>query len=154
MASNSTRRQKKQNLEGIMAKDGQSPYITGHRTIFWQKIKISHQQEAVISGFTEPRGSRKKIGALVLGVYEKGKFVYIGHTGSGFNQESLNMLYNKLKPLIQKQSPFVIPPKTNAPVTGLSQNWWRKLSSKNGQEITTCASRFSWPCVLTKIRKK
>jgi bifunctional non-homologous end joining protein LigD len=107
----------KQQLEGIMAKKSDSIYQSGRRSRDWLKIKIRHQQEAVIGGLTEPRGSRKKIGALVLGVYERGKLVYIGHTGTGFDDKTLNLVYNKLKPLIQKQSPFENPPKTNAPVT-------------------------------------
>jgi bifunctional non-homologous end joining protein LigD len=108
---------KKQGLEGVMAKDAQSPYVIGRRTMFWQKIKLSQQQEAVVGGFTEPRGGRKKMGALVLGVYERGKFIYIGHTGGGFNEESLNLMHKKLMPLVQKQSPFEKTPKTNAPAT-------------------------------------
>jgi bifunctional non-homologous end joining protein LigD len=107
----------KLNVEGIIAKDINSPYRSGIRSREWQKIKIHQQQEAVIGGFTEPRGSRKKFGALVLGVYERGKLKYIGHTGGGFNWENLNQVYNKLKPLVQKQSPFETVPKTNAPVT-------------------------------------
>jgi bifunctional non-homologous end joining protein LigD len=107
----------KMNVEGIIAKDATSPYRPGKRTLEWQKIKIHMQQEAVIGGFTEPRGGRKKFGALVLGVYEGDKLIYIGHTGGGFNYESLSMVYEKLKPLIQKNSPFETVPKTNAPVT-------------------------------------
>ena len=108
---------KKQDLEGILAKDSQSPYRSAQRSMEWQKIKLHKQQEAVIGGFTEPRGSRKKLGALVLGVFEKGRFVYIGHTGGGFNEQTLNLVYNKLKSLAQKNSPFQSVPKTNAPVT-------------------------------------
>ncbi len=107
----------KLNVEGILAKDGSSPYRSGKRTLEWQKIKIHMQQEAVIGGFTEPRGGRKKFGALVLGVYKGDKLIYIGHTGGGFNEESLNLVYDKLKKLMRKQSPFVITPKTNAPAT-------------------------------------
>jgi len=107
----------RQGLEGILAKDIHSPYRSGVRSREWLKIKISQQQEAVIGGFTEPRGSRKKLGALVLGVYERGKLIYIGHTGGGFNDKSLAQVYGKLKPLAQNQSPFKVAPKTNAPVT-------------------------------------
>lgn len=107
----------KKRLEGIVAKDGASLYHAGRRTRDWLKIKIRQQQEAVIGGFTQPRGSRKKLGALVLGVYKRGKLIYIGHTGGGFNEKSLDLVYKKLKPLSQKQSPFLTVPKTNAPVT-------------------------------------
>jgi bifunctional non-homologous end joining protein LigD len=107
----------KLNVEGIIAKDVNSPYRPGKRTQEWQKIKIHAQQEAVIGGFTQGRGSRKKFGALVLGVYQGDKFVYIGHTGGGFDDKSLNEVHKKLQNLVTKQSPFAVIPKTNAPVT-------------------------------------
>jgi bifunctional non-homologous end joining protein LigD len=95
-----------QNLEGILAKDIHSLYRTNQRSREWLKIKISMQQEAVIGGFTEPRGSRKNLGALVLGVYERGKLVYIGHTGGGFNEKNLGIIYDKLRKLKTNISPF------------------------------------------------
>jgi bifunctional non-homologous end joining protein LigD len=106
-----------QNLEGILAKDIHSLYRTNQRSREWLKIKISMQQEAVIGGFTEPRGSRKNLGALVLGVYERGKLVYIGHTGGGFNEKNLGIIYDKLRKLKTNISPFSTKFKTNAPVT-------------------------------------
>jgi bifunctional non-homologous end joining protein LigD len=108
---------KKQGLEGIIAKDCTSPYRSGQRSNEWLKVKISQEQEAVIGGFTEPRGSRKKLGALVLGVYERGKLIYIGHTGGGFNDKTLDLVYNKLNKLKADKSPFAATPKTNAPAT-------------------------------------
>ena len=47
------------------------------------------QQEAVIGGITEPSGSRKHFGTLMLGVYDQGKLRYVGHTGTGFSDEML-----------------------------------------------------------------
>jgi bifunctional non-homologous end joining protein LigD len=108
---------KKQGLEGILAKDGESVYREGKWTDDWQKIKIVNHQEAVIGGFTEPRGGRKHFGALVLGVYNGDELVYIGHTGGGFNDKSIAALRKQLNPLIQKDSPFAKTPKTNMPVT-------------------------------------
>ena len=96
----------RQNLEGIIAKDGQSAYLPGRRSQSWLKIKTSLRQEAVIGGFTEPKGSRKYFGSLILGVYEKGKFIYIGHSGGGFDQDSLQSIHAKLKPYLRKESPF------------------------------------------------
>lgn len=107
---------KKAGLEGIMAKDGQSSYQVGVRSMAWQKIKTQQRQEAVIGGFTAPQGSRPHFGALVLGVYEQGKLVYIGHTGGGFDEADLAAVYKKMKPLVQEASPFAVVPKTNAPV--------------------------------------
>ncbi|HUC20358.1 MAG TPA: non-homologous end-joining DNA ligase, partial [Candidatus Polarisedimenticolaceae bacterium] len=109
---------KAQNLEGIMAKDGQSTYQEGKRTRTWLKLKTHMRQEAVIGGLTEPRGSRKQLGALVLGVYDdEGKLRYIGHTGGGLNDRLLHELYEKLKPLERETSPFADSFKVNAPVT-------------------------------------
>lgn len=107
----------KQNLEGIIAKKADSTYQTNNRSSSWFKIKTSMRQEAVIAGFTEPRGSRKTFGALVLGVYENDKLEYIGHTGGGFNGESLKLVMAKMKPLTRKTSPFSKKIKTNTPVT-------------------------------------
>lgn len=104
-------------MEGIVAKDSRSVYHPGGRGREWLKIKIHREQEAVIGGFTQPRGGREFFGALVLGVYNKGKLEYIGHTGGGFDQSSLKTMIGKLKPLAQKESPFEITPKTNTPVT-------------------------------------
>jgi bifunctional non-homologous end joining protein LigD len=106
----------REGAEGIMAKDEQSKYLDGRRSHSWLKIKTHARQEAVIAGFTEPQGARQRLGALVLGVYEGKNLVYIGHTGGGFNQQSLEDLHAKLRPLEQRRSPFREPPKTNTPV--------------------------------------
>ncbi|WP_261510023.1 DNA ligase D [Chryseobacterium paludis] len=108
---------KKMKLEGMIAKKANSNYIENHRTTDWLKIKFTDTEEAIICGFTEPRGSRKGFGALILGKYSNGKLIYSGHTGTGFNKESLNQLHERLKKLIIKKSPFETVPKTNMPVT-------------------------------------
>ncbi len=106
-----------QGLEGIIAKAKESPYMPTIRTKQWLKIKTNQRQEVVIGGFTETRGSRSHFGALVLGVYEKNKLIYVGHTGSGFTEPSLAAVYKKLKPLIISTTPFDKKPKTNMPCT-------------------------------------
>jgi bifunctional non-homologous end joining protein LigD len=104
-------------LEGIMAKDMESPYTSGTRSKRWQKIKIKQKQTAVIGGFTAPRGSRKNLGALLLGVYADDELIFIGHTGGGFDEKLLKEIYGRLEPLIRKTSPFKTKPKTNQPAT-------------------------------------
>ncbi|HEY4651099.1 MAG TPA: DNA ligase D, partial [Pontibacter sp.] len=94
-----------------------SPYRTGKRSSEWLKIKTHLRQEVVIGGFTEPKGKRKHIGALLLGVYEDGKLTYVGQSGSGFNTRSLEALKTKLDKLVQPESPFVGKVKPNAPAT-------------------------------------
>lgn len=108
---------KKMQLEGMIAKKASSLYTENHRTTDWLKIKFTNTEEAIICGFTEPRGSRKSFGALILGKYIDGNLVYCGHTGTGFNKESLNQMHERLKKLIVKTSPFEKKPKTNMPVT-------------------------------------
>ena len=83
------------------------------------KIKITATQEAIICGFTAPRNSRAHFGALILGVYEKDRLVYIGHTGGGFTDSLLASTLKIIKPLIQTESPFDVPIKTNEKVTWL-----------------------------------
>lgn len=103
-----------QNLEGIMVKQKLSPYREGIRSSEWLKIKIHMQQEAVIGGFTQPRRSRKHLGALILGVYDDDKKLhYIGHTGGGFNEQNLKAIYKRLEALKQPHSPFSEKFKTN-----------------------------------------
>ncbi|MCF3108346.1 DNA ligase D [Niabella sp. CC-SYL272] len=105
----------KKNLEGMIAKRSDSHYAEGKRSAAWLKIKHHHTEEVVIAGYTAPRGSRKKFGALILGRYQDGKLVYAGHTGTGFNAHSLKALYEAMQPLVVQQSPFEQPPKTNMP---------------------------------------
>ncbi len=104
-------------LEGMMAKKKDSLYSPGVRTNQWLKIKHHHVQEAVIAGFTEPRNSRKYFGALILGIYEKKRLHYVGHTGTGFTEQTLKDLHQKMQPHIRLTSPFSEKIKTNAPVT-------------------------------------
>lgn len=105
----------KEGLEGIIAKKADSRYRQGQRSREWLKIKIHLRQEAVIGGFTNPRGGRKYFGSLILGIFEKGKLRYIGNSGGGFNEGLLKDLYEKLKSLEIGKSPFSKAVKTNAP---------------------------------------
>lgn len=108
---------KEKGLEGIVAKHSHSAYRMGKRSRQWLKIKTQLAQEGVIAGFTEPRGGRKYFGSLVLGAYEGGELIYIGHSGGGFGAKNLKNIYERLQPLIQKECPFKIEPATNALVT-------------------------------------
>ena len=107
----------KEQLEGIIGKKITSEYAS-RRSSDWVKIKTSMRQEQLICGFTEPRGSRKKFGALLMGVYDNShELQYVGHVGGGFSEKLLESVYKKLKPLVVKKCPFKQPPKTNMPVT-------------------------------------
>ncbi len=108
---------KEMQLEGMIAKKADSQYIENSRSTDWLKIKFTNTEEVIICGFTEPRGSREGFGALILGKYIDEKLTYSGHTGTGFNNESLHALHQRLLKLVTKNSPFKEKPKTNMPVT-------------------------------------
>jgi bifunctional non-homologous end joining protein LigD len=81
------------------------------------KIKNIQSQEATIVGFTDPKGSRKYFGSLLLAVKNKGKLVTIGNVGTGFTDKSLKDLYSKLKPIIRETSPLDVPIKETPDIT-------------------------------------
>ena len=95
-------------LEGILAKDRGSTYEAS-RSSHWQKIKVVSEQEFVIAGFT--RGEREYFGALVLAVREDGKFRHAGQVGTGFDNKSMRMIYERLQPLVIKTSSLEPKPK-------------------------------------------
>lgn len=104
---------RRQGWEGIIAKRIDSRYEPGNRSRNWLKLKIEFRQEFVVGGYTEPRNSREHIGAVLLGYFDKDRFIYVGHTGGGFTQKGLEEMYRRLKPLERKTSPFEETPKTN-----------------------------------------
>jgi DNA ligase D-like protein (predicted ligase) len=92
--------------EGVIAKRSQSPYVP-KRSRDWLKIKCAHGQELVIAGWTEPKGSRQRFGALLVGYYlADGRLRYAGKVGTGFDQRTLNTLGDKLEALERPTSPF------------------------------------------------
>lgn len=103
-----------QGLEGIVAKRRASPYLE-KRTRDWLKIKALLEQECVIVGYTEPGGGRTGFGSLLLGLYERGKLVFCGSVGTGFDAKMLASLSKKMKQLETKSAPFAKPPKTKTP---------------------------------------
>ena len=106
----------KQGLEGVVAKKADSPYHENERGANWLKIKTHLRQEVVIGGFTEPRGGRKYLGSLLVGVYEHGQLVYTGHSGGGIPDNQRRELRERLEKLERSQSPFADESKPNAPV--------------------------------------
>src|ERR671911_307823 len=89
---------KKMGLEGIIAKNKFSKYFQGARSKDWLKIKNTKTQDCVVIGYTTGEGSREKyFGSLILAVYEQGRLRFAGHTGSGFNTNQLERVYNTIK---------------------------------------------------------
>jgi bifunctional non-homologous end joining protein LigD len=90
----------KKGLEGVMAKKKDSRYELGIRSRNWLKIKKIHSCDCVIFGYTVGQGSRSStFGALILGLYDKEKPLYVGKAGAGFSEETLQALMDAFKPL-------------------------------------------------------
>jgi bifunctional non-homologous end joining protein LigD len=101
---------RERHLEGVVAKRRDSPYRPGIRGGEWVKVKNFRTQEVVIGGWTEGNGARAGgLGALLLGVYDKDGFVYIGRVGTGFTGRARADLLGMLRPLMRKTSPFCGP---------------------------------------------
>jgi DNA ligase D-like protein (predicted ligase) len=103
--------------EGVIAKNIYSTY-QNRRSRDWLKFKCGNQQEFVIIGYTEPKGSRLGLGALLIGYYDKqGDLHYAGKVGTGFNRVTLKSLAGTLALLKQGSSSSVEQVKEN------SVNW-------------------------------
>lgn len=99
--------------EGLIAKDGASRYRSGERASEWRKLKLVKRQEMIIGGWTEPRRSRAKLGALLLGVREPAGLRYAGHVGSGFTEKDLAKLGRLLAAREVEDCPFTAKPPAN-----------------------------------------
>ena len=67
-------------LDGVMAKRLGEPYHSGDRE---GMVKVKHLKTAdcVVGGFRYGEGT-ETVGSLLLGLYDEGRLVYIGHTSS------------------------------------------------------------------------
>jgi bifunctional non-homologous end joining protein LigD len=98
---------RKLGIEGIVAKRLDSPYEPGRRSSGWLKVKNVCEQDVVIGGWTPGEGGRGgRLGALVAGVMEDGKLVYVGKVGTGFTETTLAVLQRELHALRRSDSPF------------------------------------------------
>ena len=130
--------------EGLIAKRTDAPY-RGGRSRDWLKLKCVLEQEVVIGGFTEPRGSRVGIGALLIGYYESGALRYAGKVGTGFDTATLVALRRRLEPLETTAAPFDEPVKPLPPGT----HWVRpELVAQVGFAEWTAAGRMRQPRFL------
>ncbi|WP_223179067.1 hypothetical protein [Phycicoccus endophyticus] len=93
--------------EGLVAKRADAPYGRG-RTTDWLKFKCEAGQELLVVGWTDPEGSRRGLGALLLGYHETAgsdEVVYAGKVGTGFSERVLRDLRARLEGLARSSSP-------------------------------------------------
>jgi bifunctional non-homologous end joining protein LigD len=91
--------------EGVVAKRRDSLY-EHRRSPHWLKMKCEETEELVVGGFTEPRGKRMGLGALLLGYFEGDDFVFAGKVGTGFGSALLSELRRRCDALEVAKSPF------------------------------------------------
>jgi bifunctional non-homologous end joining protein LigD len=95
-----------QDLEGVIAKRADSPYVLGpRRTDHWLKIKRERDDDFVVVGVTFGEGARAELGALELASYAGERLIYRGRVGSGFDQQTIDALLARLRPLAVDGAP-------------------------------------------------
>jgi bifunctional non-homologous end joining protein LigD len=116
-------------FEGVIAKRKNAAYEAGKRSSAWLKVKPTQSADFVIGGYTSGKGSRAKLGALLLGYWDdppstaagrrnaSGKLHYASHVGSGFDERSLKQVLARLESLKVRTCPFVEKPVLNGPTT-------------------------------------
>ncbi len=95
-------------LEGVIGKRRDAPYVS-RRSPAWIKLKCGKRQEFVIGGYTDPRGARVGLGALLLGVHgrgQAGQLRYAGSVGTGFDDRTLGEIKKRLEALASSECPF------------------------------------------------
>jgi ATP-dependent DNA ligase len=111
-------------LEAIVSKRADAPYAPGNRGL-WVYVKCLQREEFEVVGWTDPEGTRRWLGALLLAYYDPGgRLVYAGRAGTGIKQAELERLWRRLQPLATAEMPLEVPPPR--------------------------ASRFRWPLVLSR----
>jgi hypothetical protein len=101
------REARRRGWEGIIAKNENSTYIPA-RTYDSLKVKCVKEQELVIGGYTDLRGTRIGFGALLVGYCDHGQLVYAGKVGAGFDAPTLQRLRKQLAQLATATSPFTV----------------------------------------------
>lgn len=91
--------------EGVIAKRLDSPYEQ-KRSKHWLKMKCELTHDFVVGGFTDPQGGRVGLGALLVGYYDGGDFVFAGKVGTGFDTKLLTALRRRLDALETEDPPF------------------------------------------------
>lgn len=96
---------RREGWEGVIAKRRGSLY-EHRRSPHWLKMKVEASQEFVVGGFTNPRGARVGLGALLVGYHEGQDLVFAGKIGTGFDTKLLTDLRAELDAIALPSPPF------------------------------------------------
>jgi bifunctional non-homologous end joining protein LigD len=84
-------------LEGVIAKRADSRYESGRRSRSWLKLKAPRTARLAIAGWTAGKGSRTRMGALLLAGKRNDEWVYTGSAGSGLDEATIEALLPRLE---------------------------------------------------------
>ncbi len=94
-------------LEGIMAKKRGVRYVDGKRSEGWLKVKVRHDDEATLIGYTKGKGDRSgSFGSLHLAKIDDGDYSYMGKVGTGYDQAKMKEIFAKLIELKKVKKPI------------------------------------------------
>ncbi len=102
-------------FEGVIGKRMDSRYETGRRSKSWLKVKPTTSADFVVGGYTQGKGSRASLGALLVGYWAGRKLKYASHVGSGFDDRTLAVVKKQLASLRREDCPFEQTPELNGP---------------------------------------
>jgi bifunctional non-homologous end joining protein LigD len=130
-------------VEGLIGKRKDSAYEPGRRSGTWIKLKFQSEQEFVIGGYTAPGGTRKHFGALLVGIYEGKKLIFVGKVGTGFNEALLRTLHSRFEEIRQESCPFANLPEERGARYGQSITASEMKNCRWVEPNLVCEVRFS-----------
>jgi len=91
-------------FEGIIVKDPSLPYQAGKRSVGWAKYKPPQiELDVVILAASYGEGRRSNVfGTFEIGVKSDNGFVNVGSVGTGFSDDDLISLTNKLRTIVEE----------------------------------------------------
>jgi len=138
------------NLEGVIAKRKDSPYVEGERAWNWLKIPTRKRQEFVIGGWAESDKNRS-FRSLLFGAYNKGKLEWIGRSGGGYKEKDMPGILKKLQSIETDESPFV---NKVLDTKGAVMHWVKPMLVANFEFATwTKSGRIRKPATFLGFRK-
>jgi len=106
---------REQHLEGIVGKRKDSLYQPGKRTGAWIKFRVNCGQELVIGGYLP---GTHGLDSIIVGYYKGDDLIYVARVRNGFVPASRRHLFEKLRPLVISECPFVNLPERHRPRWG------------------------------------
>jgi bifunctional non-homologous end joining protein LigD len=132
-------------VEGIVSKRANGRYEPDRRN--WLKIKCLNREQFVVVGWSDPEGSRHRIGALLLGYCTpEGKLIYAGRVGTGMPVAELERLWQRLQPLVVNKMPLAEPPPRSRHSVRITAGAWPGPlgTARNGGRSQLCRVDARW----------